>query len=470
MQRALPLLSHANSRRFGAEDRTLPVVLEFLSPSVAVAATPVPRVARGLIWVVGSMFAAWVAALGFIEIDRVVSAPGRVVSKASTIVVQPLDTAIVRSIEVREGQQVRSGDLLARLDPTLATADVDAMQAQVSSLQAEVWRLQAEVEERPFSYAGLDPVLSLQAAIYAQRESEQASKLEAYRQKIDGLKSAEARSAADATAFRDRLAVAQSVEDMRKKLEEMQAGSRLNSMLATDNRLEVERSLTSVTKTREAAKADLAAMIAERNAYVQNWRAQASQTLSDESRKLSDAREALNKALLHRQLVELHADRDATVLTIAKISQGSVLQAGEQLITMVPVDAPLEIEANIAGRDNGFVRVGDPVAIKFDTFPFSQYGMAVGTVRVISPDSFAASDQQTGRAVGSAASAPQGNTTPFYRSRMTIEQVNLHDLPTHVRLTPGMPVTADIRVGKHTVLNYLMGRVLSVASEGMREP
>jgi HlyD family secretion protein len=250
----------------------------------------------------------------------------------------------------------------------------------------------------------------------------------------------------------------------------MQAGSRLNSMLATDNRLEVERSLTSVTKTREAAKADLAAMIAERNAYEQNWRAQASQTLSAESRKLSDAREALNKALLHRQLVELHADRDATVLTIAKISQGSVLQAGEQLITMVPADAPLEIEANIAGRDNGFVRVGDPVTIKFDTFPFSQYGMAVGSVRVISPDSFAASDQQTGRAVGSAASAPQGNTAPFYRSRMTIEQVNLHDLPTHIRLTPGMPVTADIKVGKHTVLNYLMGRVLSVASEGMREP
>jgi hemolysin D len=469
MQRLRQHSSPANSLGTGGDGQTLPVVLEFLSPAVAVAATPIPPLARGLIWVIGSMFAAWVAALGFIQIDRVVTAHGRVVSKGSTIVVQPLDTAIIRSIDVREGQQVQSGELLARLDPTFATADVDALQAQVASIQAEVSRLRAEAEERPFTYIGLDPDLSLQAAIYARRESERTSKLESYRQKIDGLRSAEARSAADAKAFGQRLAVAQDVEAMRRKLEDMQAGSRLNSLISIDNRLEVERGLTTAIRTGESAKADLASMIAESDAYVQNWRAQTSQALSDASRKLSDARESLNKALLHRQLVELRADRDATVLSIAKISEGSVLQPGEQLITMVPSDAPLEIEASISGRDNGFVRVGDPVAIKFDTFPFSQYGMAVGTVRVISPDSFTSSDQQMARSAG-AVPVPPDSSTPFYRSRMAIERVNLHDVPPHFRLTPGMPVTADVKVGRHTVLGYLLGRVLSVASEGMREP
>jgi hemolysin D len=447
----------------------LPVVLEFLSPSAAIAATPIPRAARGLIWVVGSMFAAWLAALGLIQIDRVVTAAGRVVSKASTIVVQPLDTAIVRSIEVREGQKVRSGDLLARLDSTFAAADVDALQARVASFQAEVSRLQAEVEERPFRYSGLDPSLKLQAAIYAQRESEHAAKLESYRQKIDGLRSTVARSAADVAAFGERLGVAQSLEAMRKKLEEMQAGSRLNTLIATDNRVETERNLSTATKTGESGKADLAAMIAERDAYIQDWRAQTAQALSDDSRQLSDAQELLNKAMLHRQLAELRADRDAVVLTIAKVSAGSVLQGGEQLITMVPADAPLEIEANISGRDSGFVRVGDPVVIKFDTFPFSQYGMAAGTVRIISPDSFTGSDQQVGRTMG-AVPVPQDSTTPFYRSRIAIDGVGLHDVPVDFRLAPGMPVTADIKIGRHTILGYLLGRVLSAASEGMREP
>jgi hemolysin D len=471
MQRTPQRLSHVTSRSVGEHDPTLPAVLEFQSPSAAIAATPIPPVARGIIWIVGSMLAAWLAALGLIRIDRVITAPGRVVSQAATIVVQPLETAIVRSIEVREGEKVRAGDLLARLDPTFAAADVGALQAQVSVLEAEVSRLQAEAEDRPFQYSGPDPSLSLQALIYTQREAERSSKLESYRQKIDGLKSAAARAAGDATAFGARLAVAQDVEAMRKGLEQLKSGSRLNSLIATDNRLEIERSLSTAVKTEETARADLAAMIAERDAYVQNWHAQTAQTLSEESRKLSDARESLSKARLRRQLVELRADRDATVLTIAKISAGSVLQPSEQLITMVPADAPLEIEADISGRDSGFVRVGDPVAIKFDTFPFSQYGMANGTVRMISPDSLVFSGQQLDRTTGAGAGAvPRNGTPPFYLSRIAIDRVGLHDVPTNFRLVPGMPVTADIKVGRHTVLNYLLGRVLASASEGMREP
>ena len=68
--------------------------------------------------------------------------------------------------------------------------------------------------------------------------------------------------------------------------------------------------------------------------------------------------------------------------SVDKVSVGSVLQSGEHFITLVPNNTPLEIEANISGRDNGHVHVNDPVIIKFDTFPFSQYGFAEGTVRV----------------------------------------------------------------------------------------
>ena len=120
------------------------------------------------------------------------------------------------------------------------------------------------------------------------------------------------------------------------------------------------------------------------------------------------ARESLNKAQLRQQLVELRAERDATVLTVAKVSVGSVLQSGQQFITLVPTDAPLEVEANISGRDDGFVHVGDPVAIKFDTFPYHQYGMADGTVRTVSADSFTAQDEQ--RNPTGAVPVP-GNTT-----------------------------------------------------------
>jgi hemolysin D len=64
--------------------------------------------------------------------------------------------------------------------------------------------------------------------------------------------------------------------------------------------------------------------------------------------------------------------------------------------------------------------------------------------------------------------APQSNIAPFYRSRIAIDAVGLRDVPANFHVAPGMPVTADIKVGRHTVLNYLLGRMLAVASEGMR--
>jgi HlyD family secretion protein len=130
---------------------------------------------------------------GLIEVDRVVTAQGVVVARSPTIVVQPLETAIVRSIDVNPGDVVHAGQILARLDPTFATADLGALVAQMSSLQAQVLRMQAELENRPFSYSGLEPSMAFQASIYAQRQAEFNFKLENYQQKASSLSATIAR-------------------------------------------------------------------------------------------------------------------------------------------------------------------------------------------------------------------------------------------------------------------------------------
>jgi HlyD family secretion protein len=450
------------------DDPTLPVILEFQWPSTAIVNAAVPRSARGIVWVIASMIVILIAAMGVIPIDKVVVAPGIVVAQSPTILVQPLDTAIVRSIDVREGEVVRAGQLLARLDPTFAAADLAALSAQVSSLDAEVARLQAEADGKPFAYTGTDPNWSLQAAIYDHRQAQFEAKIENYARRLDELTAVIARAQSDAAAYRERLGFAQTVESMRKQLEAAQAGSKLNTLLAMDTRAEIGRSLANAEQTTQGAKLDQAALAAERDGFIRGWRGDVSQKLSEAIGKASDTREQLNKAKLRRQLVELRSERDAIVHSVAKVSVGSVMQSGQQFITLVPDDAPLEVEANIAGRDNGFVHVHDPVAIKFDTFPFSRYGMAEGTVRIVSPDSFTA--QTEARNPTSAVPVSPTALDPFYRTRITIDRVALHDVPVGFRVIPGMPVTADIKVGKRTVLQYLLGLVLPVAQEGMREP
>lgn len=447
-------------------DPTLPVILEFQQPSTAIVNAPVPRAARGTVWIVSSMVAALVLVAGVLPVDQVVTARGLVVSQSSTVLVQPLETAIVRSIDVSEGQRVRSGDVLARLDPTFAEADRVALEGQLNSLEPELARLRAEADGQPFTYSGNDPNWTLQASIFNHRKAQFDAKVENYEHRLQELNSVIARADSDAVGYRDRLGVAQSIEDMRRQLEATQTGSRLNSLIAKDTRVEMQRSLSNAVATGEGAKRDQAALASDRDAYVRGWKAEASQKLQEIIVKAADTRELLTKANLRRKLVEIRAGLDAIVQSVAKVSVGSVMQSGQQFITLVPADAPLEIEANIAGKDNGFVHVKDPVAIKFDTFPFSQYGMAEGVVRIVSPDSFNAQVE----ARNPTSAIPTTNLEPFYRSRISIDRVALHDVPAGFQLTPGMPVTADIKVGQRTVLKYMLGLMLPVTQEAMREP
>jgi hemolysin D len=442
------------------------VLLHFQSPSAAIVHAPMPKSAGRVVSLIVSMILVLIAIIALVPIDRVVSARGVVVAQAPTILVQPLETAMVRSIEIREGDVVRAGQLLARLDPTFASADAAALEAQHNKLQAEVARLTAEASGAPFSYDGTDPSWSLQAAIYAARKAQHQAKLENYNHRIDELRATLARSQAAAATFGQRLAIAHDLEDMRKQLESMHAGTRINTLAAVDSRLDIQRSLSDAENTAEATRRDQDALAAERDAFLRGWTAETSQTLSETRSKADDAREQLAKAAHRRQLVELRSQTDAVVQSVAKVSVGSVLQSGQQFLTLVPLGSQMEVEANIPGRENGFVHVHDPVSIKFDTFPYSQYGAAEGKVRIVSPDSFNAQSEAR-NPTGAVAST---DSDAFYRARMSIDKVALRDVPDDFRVIPGMPVSADVKVGKRTVLSYLLGSTLPIFHEAMREP
>jgi len=458
----------AHRRQADASDPTAPAILEFQWPSTAVANAPIPQVARSIIWIISSLVVALITLAAVIPVDQVVTTRGMVVSQSPNIIVQPLETAIVRSIAVREGQLVKAGQLLARLDATFASADQTALTAQVSTLEAQVARLKAEADGKPFDYNGLDPSWTLQSSIFDRRKAVYDAKMNSFDQQNDELSSVILRSQSDAAGYRQRLAVAGSIEKMRKQLEAKQVGSHLNTLLAEDNTAEMQRALANAEQTSEAARRQQAGVAAERDGYIQSWHADVSQSLSDTSSRISDARELLNKAMLRKKLVELRSEADATVQSVAKVSVGSVLQSGERLFTLVPADAVLEIETNIVGRSSGFVHTGDPVAIKFDTFPYSQYGLAHGTVRRVSPDSFSARDQA--RDPNSSLAILPSDADLFYRTQISIDDVALHGVPAGFSIVPGMPVTADVKVGRRTVLKYILGAVLPIGQEAMREP
>ncbi len=172
------------------------------------------------------------------------------------------------------------------------------------------------------------------------------------------------------------------------------------------------------------------------------------------------------KADLRNQLVVMTAPRDAIVLSVAKVSVGSVVNGSEALIQLVPLDVPLSVEADISGIDSGYVRAGDEVTIKFATLPYLQYGNAVGVVRSISADSF--NPEATARESDSV--LPNRPNMLYYKGDIALSELMLHDTPPGFRLMPGMPVTADVKVGTRSVLAYFMTKILPVATDSMHEP
>jgi HlyD family secretion protein len=440
-------------------------VLEFQSPTAAIMATPIPPIARNSNTIITIMVAVTLLLSSVMHVDKIVSAPGKLVSSAPTVVVQPFVTSIVQTINVEEGQIVHKGDVLATLNPTYAAADLTALTSQQQAYTAQVARLQAQEDGTPYNPDPANPASSLQSETYNQQEAEYNFTMDDYAQKISALETNISGYEAQAVYYRQRLGIATNVEAMRRNLQRLQVGSRLDTLAATDDRVNIQSSLASAESSAAQSRRDLAAQEAERDSYEQQFKATVSQQLSDAINSLTQASQSLAKAKLNDQLVELTAPRDSIVLSVAKVSAGSVMQSGELLMQLVPIDAPFAVEADVSGIDSGYVHPGDKVNIKFDTLPFLQYGQAEGTVLTVSPDSFNPQDPDTGEPI-----MPDATHSLYYKVRLSLDELNLHNTPPGFRLVPGMPLSADVLVGTRTIMGYFTRQILPVAYESLHEP
>lgn len=431
---------------------------DFQGEIAEITGAPEPFKARIVVWVLVAMVVLFIVLASVMKLDRVVSATGRVVSQAPTIVVQPLEISIIRSLNARAGQTVRRGDVLATLDPTFSAADVAQLERQASKFAAEIARLSAEAEGVPFKAAGKDQDMILQESIWQYRQAEYAAKLANFDQRMATLQSTIKSSRADADHYRSRLKIVGEIEEMRRTLEKNQTGSRLNSLVASDTRVETERNLGLSENAIRTSTHDLEALRAEREVYIQQWRSTVLTDLSARQVDLERVREELSKAQKRRDLVELRAVEDAVVLEVGKYSVGSVVESAQPIYTLMPLNAKLEVEAEIAGIDQGFVKPGDPVQVKLEAYRFIEHGMAKGVVRTISEDSFTRREDQSQA------------QRPFFRAKIELTDVSLRDVPSDFRLVPGMPLVADIVVGNRTIIAYLVEGALKNGAEGMREP
>lgn len=458
------------------EQTAVQAVLEFQSPTLTLVSRPAPFSARITTWLLSSLVVATFVVFGAVPVDRLVSTPGVILAQSPNVIVQPLETAIVRKIFVKEGQVVKKGELLAELDPTFAVSDEKATVAQMASLKAQVDRMKAELADKPYVSDGTQ-YGQLEELAYLQRHQQFVFQIEDYNQKIASLQAKVQQAEADVVSLTKQLSKLQSVEEIRKQLERMQVGSKLNTYQAELDRETGAQKLEDAKQALIGARRDLDSMTAERDSWRHQWYADTQTLESQQERLLSDMEGQASKNVLRRKLVEMRAETDSVVLSVSRVAPGTVLQSGVELMTTVPIDAPLEVVAMIDGGNSGFVKPGDPASIKFDTLPYFRYGYALGHVTRVSADSFTdptvGQINPQGTAPNIASNTPQNNGTApvyYYRAFITIDQLKLRHPPESFALKSGMPLQVDIKVGQRTILQYMFDRIAPFLANGGQEP
>ncbi len=466
-----------SGRTRAARDDTPAEMLEFYSPSTALQGVVPKRAARSTVALIGTMVLLIFVVFGFFKMDRVVVANGKIVSLMPELVVQPFNTAIVKTIAVSAGDIVHKGQLLAQLDPTFAAADNIAARDQVDRYATEMDRLNAENRQLPYRPRNLTAGALVQEGIFAQRASAREAELRYYRGQIDAQRALLMQADADIRQYAKETGVAVDVEKMRQQLERDQVGSRLDTMAAVTARLEAERQVLTSVQQEENARQTIASLKGQLDNYNQQWFADVSQTITQDALQLATYRDQLEHAALNSKLIDLRADQDATVLSVAPVSVGAVMQPGQTFFTLVPLNAPLEVDAQITGDESGFVLTGQPANIRFASFPSTEFGYGVGSVRMISADSFLTGTNSSTNGPASAGTLSNAvftgqaaNVPFFYDVRVTLDRLSLKNVPKDMHIVPGMAVEADIKVGQRTILQYLTERILPVVTEGMREP
>lgn len=430
--------------------------IAFQSDVSAIELRPAPLWARGTIvlTVLAMLIAlAWAA---FAHFDKIVTAQGRLVAASPKLVVGPLEVSTVRAIRVQPGDVVRQDQILAELDPTFAAADMAMSEKRLKSLESRLARLRAEIGEAAFAPGPFGEDGLTQAALLDGRLRERAARRVSFEREAAELKAAIATREEESRRLAELLVIAQEIETMRAELVEKRAAPRLQLMEAQERRIDLEKALAANDNERRELDERLVSVGARRETFEREWRREVAEDLERAQNERAAMVEEVAKARRRNSLVELRAPVDAVVLEVADRAVGSILQEAQPIITLVPLNTPIEVEAQIAAGEVGGVRIGDTVRVKLDSFPFQKHGLLEGRVRTISEDAFVNEGEG-------------GTGGMFYRVRIELVRTELKDVRPNLRLLPGMTLQAEIRVGERTVLSYFLYPIIRTLDESLEE-
>jgi hemolysin D len=260
---------------------------------------------------------------------------------------------------------------------------------------------------------------------------------------------------------------------MHKTLANEGYGLKLAYIQALQALVEQQQELAVQKNRYREAEAAIATITETRIQAAEEYRHQVLDDLTKAEQKAADFAQELVKAKQLTQLERLTAPVDGTVQQLAVHTIGGVVTPAQPLLALAPLDNHLEIEATVSNQDIGFVRVGQEVEIKIETFNFTRYGLLHGRVLSVSQDAVFG-ENTAGQRSGDSGNANSkataaGTSEPVFLARVSVDRTQMQIDDRLVDLSAGMAVTAEIKTGSRRIIDYLVSPLRRYTQESLRE-
>jgi len=408
------------------------------------------------------------------RVDVVAVATGRTLPIANVKVIQPVEIGVVRAIHVRNGQRVRRGQLLIELDPT--TAAGQESQATRGLLAANVVRarngaLLAHLQGRPAAFrapAGTPgDVVATQTELVRSKVAEYESERRSLAQSRAERSAELAGIAAEIAKLRQTLPLMERQLAARRELAGRGHFSQLRVLEYEQARIEHIQNIAVQEAAATRVRAALGTIDASLATLRERFAEEAATELATAENDSSVQAEELRMTARRRELQHITSPIDGIVQQLAVHTVGGVVQPAQALMVVVPVEGEIAVEAQVLNRDIGFVREGQPVRVKLEAFPFTDYGIVEGVVETISRDAVPSEAQQADQQNANARAAPSPSLV--YSARIRLRSNHLMIRGRRQAIGPGMSVQAEIRTGRRRIIQYLLSPISQAIDEAGRE-
>lgn len=428
---------------------------EFMPDAMEIEETPPLPLGRWLIWTIGSLFTIAVIWSCIGQVDEVATARGKVFPEGRTKVLQPMEEASIKSIFVEEGQRVKKGMVLIEFDSTVAVADQEGLQRGLMIAQIEKDMIAAELLGDPYvlSNYGADGQQAEAKEIVDMQQQLREARDNAYASRLGAAELVVAQREKDVTLAQSKLESLQKQLQLNKlsRSEEQTDSTSVADLLKEDNKvIQSERDIADQERKIEQAEDALSEAQQNVSAIEEQRKRELLDLLVEKEKAITSLNAELTKATKKKDLQQLISPVDGTIHGISSLTIGGVVKPAEAVISVVPEDTPLIVEATVTNQDIGFIKIGQEVFLKVDTFPFQKYGYLYGELMHISPDAF--DDEKLG---------------PVYKAKVKIRS-NESSRGVAIHLVPGMSLTAEVKTGQRRIIEFFLSPIMKSVEEGFK--